>query len=232
MKETTIIGASACAQACLDDPTCIAFHHLVQRHDAEHTKENCDSYQESGDRAWMKHENSALFSTQGQDISSTDGSAVGTDWTSSNFKGNVNECKAKCESFTDCKGFSMHKDNTECWFKNSNDLTLTRPTSLYDFYQLGGEDPCHPEMDKCYFWSGPQAEIITPTEALQTIAEEAEAIGTPNDTEYVNNTVVDAYILKGKEDWKPSTSAAETINPYAGPPSQPSGTGFTCIGRN
>ena len=88
----------------------------------------------------------------------------------------------------------------------------------------GAEEP-HPDVDLCYYWSGPQGDDvgITPDDAVGPSSEgktDAPA----------KASLAKTYILRGKEDYIPSSpSAAETGTPYPYPSANPTGSSFVIV---
>ena len=92
-------------------------------------------------------------------------------------------------------------------------IAFTHWEERYGIQHPKGADEPHPDVDLCYYWSGPQGEDvgITPDDAVGPSSEgktDAPA----------KASLAKTYILRGKEDYVPSSpSAAETGTPYPHP---------------
>jgi hypothetical protein len=86
---------------------------------------------------YNKKSKTMIWASKDLYINKDDGTDAGTDHAKSKFYGTVDECKTKCDSFTNCKSFTYHKTTyPSCWFYSSNDLSDTNTTNSrkYDFY--------------------------------------------------------------------------------------------------
>ena len=102
-------------------------------------------------------------------------------------------------------------------------IAFTHWEERYSIQHPKGADEPHPDVDICYYWSGPQGDDvgITPDDAVGPSSEgktDAPA----------KASLAKTYILRGKEDYIPSSpSAAETGTPYLNPPNTVSYTHLT-----
>jgi hypothetical protein len=92
---------------------------------------------------YLSREDTVLWSSKNVDIDSgydnkgNGGTDAGTDWNRSKLNATVEDCKKKCNSFSNCKGFSFLTGGNWCYLKSSNDLNKTDTNSSYDFYYKG-----------------------------------------------------------------------------------------------
>ena len=104
-------------------------------------------------------------------------------------------------------------------------IAFTHWEERYSIQHPKGADEPHPDVDLCYYWSGPQGEDvgITPDDAVGPSSEgktDAPA----------KASLAKTYILRGKEDYIPSRpSAAETGTPYPHPSANPTGSSFVIV---
>ena len=84
-----------------------------------------------------KKSKTMIWASKNLYINKDDGTDAGKNSAKSRFYGTVDECKTKCDSFTNCKSFTYLSINpARCWFYSSNDLSDTNTTNSrkYDFY--------------------------------------------------------------------------------------------------